>query len=91
MITLAKDAVVFGALFGAGVVLDEKTLLPLGTLGAVCGLVWWLGRKLQRLEDKQEFTTEQRQELIERQKEIISMIKELECVKHKNICKLKVQ
>lgn len=43
-----------GTMFGVGVVLDEKSLIPIGTVISVCGMVWWLGRKLQKVDDKLE-------------------------------------
>lgn len=75
MLSLIKDSAVLGAMFGVGVVLDEKALIPIGTLGAVCGMVWWLGRKLQRIEDQQEH--------------ILDKVNTLECVKYKNGCAVK--
>lgn len=41
------------AIYYAAVVLDETSLVPLGTIFVVGGGIWWLGRKLQSLEDSQ--------------------------------------
>lgn len=71
MLHLIKDTASVCSMFAVGVVLDEKTMLPIGTLLTVCGLVWWLGRKLQKIDD--------RLETIEKS------VDNLECVKHK-IC-----
>lgn len=54
MIALIKDTAVIGAIFATGVVIDEKAMIPIGTLLAVCGFVWWMGRKLQRIDDQLE-------------------------------------
>jgi len=70
MLSLIKDTAVLGAMFGAGVVIDEKALMPVGTLIAVCGMVWWLGRKLQRIEDQQEH--------------ILHQMNNLQCVREKS-------
>jgi len=40
-------------LYLAAVVFDENSLVPLGTIGVIGGGIWWLGRKLQSLEDGQ--------------------------------------
>lgn len=53
MIHLAKSLLGASA-FLAGVVVDEKTFIPLGTAVFVFTAVWWLGRKLQALEDGQQ-------------------------------------
>ena len=37
----------------AGFVIDEHTLVPLGSALAIGSGLWWLGRKLQALEDGQ--------------------------------------
>ncbi len=44
----------FGGLFATGVVLDEKTIVPIGTLGCVGALLWWLATKLQKIDDRLE-------------------------------------
>ena len=41
----------FGIVCFGALVLDEKTGVSIGTILAVFGGVWWLGRKLQALED----------------------------------------
>lgn len=38
-------------MFLTGVVIDEKSLVPIGSALAVMSGVWWIGRKLQRMED----------------------------------------
>ncbi len=54
MFHLLKDTVTVGAMFATGVILDEKTAIPVGSLAAGCGLVWWLGRKMQKVDDRLE-------------------------------------
>lgn len=71
MIHFIKDTATVTAMFATGVILDEKSLVPAGTLLTVCGLVWWLGRKLQRIDDRLD--------------EIDRNVNGLECVRHK-IC-----
>ena len=44
-------AIVGGVLFLTGVVVDETSLVPIGSAVAVMSGVWWIGRKLQRMED----------------------------------------
>jgi len=43
-----------GALYYAAFILDETTLMPFATVVVIGGGIWWLGRKLQSLEDGQE-------------------------------------
>ena len=71
MLHLIKDTATVGAMFATGVIIDEKSLLPVGSLLTICGLVWWLGRKLQNVDDR----------LLSIEKSVDG----LECVKHK-IC-----
>ncbi len=54
MFHLIKDTATVGVLFATGAVIDERTMVPIGTLFTVCGLVWWLSRKLQRVDDRLE-------------------------------------
>lgn len=54
MISILKDTAVVGAMFATGVVIDEKAMIPIGTLLTICGLVWWVGRKLQKIDDQLE-------------------------------------
>ena len=44
----------FGALFAAGVIIDEKSLVPVGTLGCVAALIWWVATKFQKIIDRLE-------------------------------------
>lgn len=60
-----STAVLGGMLFLGGVTIDEKSLIPIGSAAAVMAGVWWIGRKLQHLED--------------RQGELFRMIKDLRC------------
>jgi hypothetical protein len=39
------------ALYLAAVLIDENVLVPVGTILVIGGGIWWLGRKLQSLED----------------------------------------
>lgn len=48
----AVAAVAMGASFAAAFVLDEKTAVPIGSACAICGLIFWIGRKWQKLADK---------------------------------------
>lgn len=63
MINLAVDSIVVGAMFLGGVLVDEKTMTSLGTLTAVCGLVFWIGKKWQRVDDRLERIEEKVQSL----------------------------
>lgn len=54
MINHLAQGIVGGAVFAAGLVIDQSTLLPIGSAMAVMTGVWWMGRKLQKLEDNQE-------------------------------------
>lgn len=53
----------FGVIFATGVIVDENSLVPIGTLGAVCAFVWWIGRKLQRIDDRLEGIEKQYEKL----------------------------
>lgn len=48
------NGVTAGGAFFAATVVDQNSLIPIGTAMAVLGGVWWLGRKLQALEDSQQ-------------------------------------
>ena len=50
---MIRQIFIGAALMFAGVTVDEKTLVPLGSCAAVGVGVWWMGRKLQALEDGQ--------------------------------------
>lgn len=39
------------ALYTLAIVIDEKTVIPLGSAAFILTGVWWLGRKLQQLDD----------------------------------------
>lgn len=36
----------------SGIVINEATLTSLGSVGFVCGIVWWVGRKFQYIDDR---------------------------------------
>lgn|SRR5512138_2331463 len=72
----------FGFIFATGVIVDEKSLVPLGTLGAVCSLVWWVGRKLQRIDDRLEQISKQAEQMEETAKKVAS----LPCVALGKVC-----
>lgn len=72
----------FGALFATGVILDENSLVPIGTLGAVCAFVWWIGRKLQRIDDR----LEQIERQSSRMEEETGKLSRLPCVIEGSIC-----
>lgn len=46
------SAVTLGVTFAVGFILDEKTAVPVGSACAICGLIFWIGRKWQKLSDK---------------------------------------
>lgn len=52
MLQLPSLSAIFGLLAAAGVIIDEKTLVPVGTIGAVATIIWWVGRKLQHIDDR---------------------------------------
>lgn len=52
VVTAVATPLVVGAMAAAGIVIDEKTLLPIGTIGFLIGITYWLGRKVQRIDDK---------------------------------------
>ena len=47
------------AAYFCAIAIDQNAPVPLGTLAFVLSGVWWLGRKLQRLEDRQNEMWEQ--------------------------------
>ena len=63
-----------GALYFLAVIFDEATLMPIATVLVIGGGIWWLGRKLQSLEDGQE-------KLNEGQKRINDRLDNLPCDK----------
>lgn len=46
-----KAVAVSGVLFGAGVIIDEKTAFQYGTVTAMVGCAIYIGRKLQQIDD----------------------------------------
>ena len=72
----------FGALFATGVVIDEKSLVPLGTLGCTFLLAFWIGRKLQRIEDRLDTITTQ----ANRMEEAAIKVAGLPCMIEGKIC-----
>ena len=72
----------FGALFATGVVIDEKSLVPLGTLGCTFILAFWIGRKLQRIEDRLDTITTQ----ANRMEEAAIKVAGLPCMVEGKIC-----
>ena len=72
----------FGALFAAGVVIDEKSLVPLGTLGCTFLLAFWIGRKLQRIEDRLDTITTQ----ANRMEDAAIKVANLPCMVEGKIC-----
>lgn len=53
---IITPALISTLMFATGVVIDEKSLVPIGTVVAsACSIfyiVWWVGRKLQKMEDQ---------------------------------------
>lgn len=45
-------ALTTGVILAAGFVIDQNTLVPLGTIGAAMLGMLWIGRKYQRIEDR---------------------------------------
>ena len=72
----------FGALFATGVVIDEKTMIPIGTLACTFMLAFWIGRKLQRIDDRLEVITEQ----ADRMEEAAIKVAKLPCMIEGRIC-----
>ena len=72
----------FGALFATSVVIDEKSLVPVGTLGCTFLLAFWIGRKLQRIDDRLEVITKQ----ADRMEEAAVKVASLPCMIEGKIC-----
>lgn len=51
-IHIIKDSAIGAAALAAGMVIDEKALVPLGTAAAAAGLIFWIGRKIQKIDDR---------------------------------------
>ena len=51
MLSSRVNTVIWGAAYVGIVALDEKSFVSLGILAAVLSGAWWLGRKIQSLED----------------------------------------
>lgn len=47
-----STAIAFAAATGVGVTIDESTLLPIGSTAVLFGIVWWVGRKFQSIDDR---------------------------------------
>lgn len=81
----------------AAVVMDESTGFSLGVIFVVFSGIWWLGRKLQSLEDRLERAQEWRVEVKEQledqsleRKEILRFLRGLPC-NQPHVCKPKEQ
>lgn len=72
----------FGALFATGVIIDEKLLLPVGTIGAGFTVVWWLASKLQRIVDRLDQISEQAKKM----EETVKVVASLPCVALGRVC-----
>ena len=57
-----------GLVFCAASTIDQNTLIPVGTVLTVGGGIWWLGRKLQHIDDRMD-TGDERFSRIERKLE----------------------
>ena len=53
MVNDVGKAVVWAGAYLGAIAIDESIAVPLGTAAFVLSGVWWLGRKLQSLEDGQ--------------------------------------
>jgi hypothetical protein len=51
MVSHAIKAGVWTVAYLGAIAIDERTVVPLGTMAFILSGVWWLGRKLQSLED----------------------------------------
>jgi hypothetical protein len=54
MISVIKESVAGALMFGAGMIVDEKSLVPLGVAAASGVTLFWIGRKIQRIDDQLE-------------------------------------
>ena len=72
----------FGALFATGVVIDEKTMIPIGTLACTFMLAFWIGRKLQRIDDRLDVITRQ----ADRMEDAAIKVAQLPCMIEGKIC-----
>ncbi len=62
------------------IVLNEETGFSLGVIFAVFGGVWWLGRKLQNLEDRMDASQEWMKKADEERLAILNRISSLPCM-----------
>ena len=72
----------FGALFAMGVIIDEKSMVPIGTLGCAFMLAFWIGRKLQKIDDRLDTITVQ----ANRMEEAAIKVSNLPCMVEGKIC-----
>jgi len=72
----------FGALFATGVIIDEKSLVPVGTLGCVAALIWWVATKFQKIIDRLEGIEKQ----ATRMEEAAIKVANLPCMVEGKIC-----
>jgi len=72
-------AAIAGSLYAGAIVVDQTSLFPVGTIIFICGIVWWLGRKLQALEDGQKVSQEIQSRLLSGQERMQRQINELPC------------
>lgn len=82
MIPRISSALGFALLFGTGTVLDEKTLIPIGTGLAVGGLLIWVGRKLQSIDDKFQTLDDKFRILEEAQRNLNGRLSNLFCMRY---------
>ena len=76
MLHLPTISALFGAMAATGVVVDEHALIPIGTMGAIGCIIWWVGRKLQSIDDRIEFIGRQ----ANRMERVANRIEALPCM-----------
>ena len=81
MIHLPTISALLGVVAATGVVLDEHSLIPIGTMGAIGCIIWWVGRKLQSIDDRIEFIGRQ----ANRMERVANRIEKLPCMKDEGI------
>lgn len=51
---LLLKSIAYGSAFAAAITIDQATLIPVGTVITIGGGIWYLGRKLQQIDDRLE-------------------------------------
>jgi hypothetical protein len=45
-------SMLFSAVLTAVITIDQSALVPIGTVLTISGGIWWMGRKLQKIDDR---------------------------------------